>query len=52
MPFEGPKWSWGIGTLIAFVVLILCVVFWAVDKQLTGPMVLFLIGLLAVARLI
>lgn len=51
MPFQGPTWNWSLGTLLALIVLILCVVFWAMGQALTGPMVLLLIGLLAIARL-
>lgn len=40
-----------LGALIALIVLLLCVVLWFLDKPLTGPEVLGLIGALALARL-
>lgn len=43
--------GWGLGGLIAIVVLILAIVFWAIGKPLDPAMVLLLIGLLALARL-
>lgn len=43
--------GFGIGFIIAIIVLILCVVFWAIGKPLDNDMVLLLIALLAIARL-
>lgn len=39
----------GIGSIVALVVLVLCIVFWATGGL--PPMVAILIGLLAIARL-
>lgn len=50
MNYETVK-AWGIGAIIAIIVLVLCVVFWAIGKGLDSGMVLLLIGLLALARL-
>lgn len=44
--------GWGLGWLLALVVLLLVVVFWAIGKPLDQGMVLLLIGLLALARLL
>lgn len=52
MEIETRLKAWGIGWLIALVVLLLCIVFWAIDKPIAQPMMLLLIGLLALARLL
>lgn len=44
--------GWGLGFLIALIVFLLCIVFWAIGKPLDQAMVLLLIGLLALARLL
>lgn len=44
--------GWGIGALIALVVLILCIVLWFIGAGGISPNVLLLIGLLALARLL
>lgn len=45
--------AWGVGWVIAFVVLIICILLWFfLDKPLTGPQILGLIAALAVARML
>ena len=44
--------SWGIGWLLALVVLILCIVLWFLGSTLSAPQVLGLIAVLALARLL
>jgi hypothetical protein len=44
--------GWGLGYLIAFIVLILCIIAWFIGKPLTGPEILGLIGALALSRLL
>ena len=52
-----PNWNvsgypFGIGALIALVVLVVCIILWIVGHTLSDHTILGLIGALAVARLI
>lgn len=44
--------AFGIGALIALLVLVVCVIFFVVDSELTKEWILGLIAALAVARLV
>ena len=52
MSIEGTVKAWGIGWLIALLVLIICVVLWFIDKPLTSGEILGFIAVLALARLL
>lgn len=52
MQIETTVKAWGIGWVIALVVLIVCVILWLLDRPLTGPQILCLIAALALARLL
>jgi hypothetical protein len=45
-------YSFGLGALIALVVLVICIILWVVGKALTDDETLALIAALAVARLV
>jgi hypothetical protein len=51
MNMENVK-SYGIGGLIALLVLVACFVLWLIGKPLDSGVALLLIGLLALARLV